>query len=237
MLEGPVGEALGLNTRRGTSGELHRGPGGLLRKSRGMLEGRRRDLGEVVTGKSGRVQLCGGMLSLLRVFGGEIDILLSGSFVLLVVPGRVSGDGALLRRRLQERLLSIGYGRRLCDGEGETAKFAPAGDADAPGQLGLVTGALVPDLEALRAVGPPPVALDASLGAGEAVVGSAAGGSAPPALPGGRGIPRGVLRGGHVGGTGRAEEGIYKGRRLPGKAHRRPAGVWGSMGAGKERKE
>jgi len=80
---------------------------------------------------------------------------------------------------------------RLGDGQRQATQFAPAGNSDAPGQLGLVTGAFVANFEALGAVRPPAVAFDVSLGACEAVIGSTPGRSASSALANSGGVLNG----------------------------------------------
>src|ERR1700761_4440206 len=84
--------------------------------------------------------------------------------------------------------------RSLGNGERESTELSSAGHADPPGQLRLVAGALVANLETLRTVGPPSVAAHISLGTGEAVVRGAARLGAPSSFPCRRSILGGALR-------------------------------------------
>ena len=89
----------------------------------------------------------------------------------------------------------------LCNGQRESSKLPSAGHAHSPGQLRLVAGALVPDLEALRAVRPAPVTLGTPLDTREAIICSSSGRRSPAAFPSGLGVlGRGLLRGrdGHI---------------------------------------
>ena len=124
-----------------------------------------------------------------------------------MVPGGALAITAPLARggRAGARPCSLLRNRRhrggFWDGQRETPKLPSARHAHPPGQLRLVTGALVPDLEALRAVRPAPVTLGTPLDTREAIIRSSSSGSSPAAFPGGLGVlGRGLLRGrdGHI---------------------------------------
>jgi hypothetical protein len=111
---------------------------------------------------------------------------------------------------------ALGSGGGPGDGEGEASELPTTGDADAPGQLGLVARAFLANLQTRRAIWTAAIALGVPLGAGEAVVRGTAGGSSTAALSLWR--DSGRVRAATTGGGGRTGDGEGHGGRGRGRA-------------------